>query len=109
MTETTTPGTSGTLSISTGDSKSVAFRNVYTANGGGSGDEPEASLSHEKYIKRNVDGTYDITLNASGTVGSKTNPAKVDIVLIVDTSGSMDDDKKLATTKDAIPILGRCI
>lgn len=40
---TTTPGTSGTLSISTGDSKSVAFRNVYTANGGGSGDEPEAS------------------------------------------------------------------
>lgn len=102
---TTTPGTSGTLSISTGDSKSVAFRNVYTANGGGSGDEPEASLSHEKYIKRNVDGTYDITLNASGTVGSKTNPAKVDIVLIVDTSGSMDDDKKLATTKDAIESL----
>ena len=102
---TTTPGTSGTLSISTGDSKSVAFRNVYTANGGGSGDEPEASLSHEKYIKRNVDGTYDITLNASGTVGSKTNPAKVDIVLIVDTSGSMDDDKKLATTKDAIQSL----
>lgn len=105
---TPTDGTSGTLSISTGESKSVAFRNVYTANGGGSGDEPEASLSHEKYIKRNVDGTdgtYDITLNASGTVGSKTNPAKVDIVLIVDTSGSMDDDEKLATTKDAIQSL----
>lgn len=104
---TTTNGTSGTLSISSGDSKSVAFRNVYTANGGGSGDEPEASLSHEKYIKRNVDGTgtYDITLNASGTVGSKTNPAKVDVVLIVDTSGSMDDDEKLDTTKDAIESL----
>lgn len=102
---TTTNGTSGTLSISSGDSKSVVFRNVYTTNGGGSDNEPEASLSHEKYIKRNDDGTYDITLNASGTVGSKTNPAKVNIVLIVDTSGSMYDDSKLATTKDAIKSL----
>lgn len=102
---TPTDGTSGTLSISTGESKSVAFRNVYTTNGGGSDNEPEGTLSHEKYIKRNEDGTYDITLNASGTVGSKTNPAKVDIVLIVDTSGSMDDDEKLATTKAAIESL----
>ena len=104
---TPTDGTSGTLSISTGESKSVAFRNFYTTNGGGSGDEPEASLSHEKYIKRNVDGTgtYDITLNASGTVGSKTNPAKVDIVLIVDTSGSMKNDGKLQTTKNAVKAL----
>ena len=102
---TPTDGTSETLSISTGESKSVAFRNVYTTNGGGSDNEPEASLSHEKYIKRNEDGTYDITLNASGTIGSKTNPAKVDIVLIVDTSGSMDDDEKLDTTKDAIESL----
>ena len=92
-------------SVSRGQSKLVSFRNVYTANGGGSGDEPEASLSHEKYIKRNVDGTYDITLNASGTVGSKTNPAKVDIVLIVDTSGSMKDNHKLDTTKAAIKSL----
>ena len=101
----TTPGTSGTLSINIGDSKRVAFRNVYTTNGGGSDNEPEGTLSHEKYIKRNEDGTYDITLNASGTIGSKTNPAKVDIVLIVDTSGSMDDDEKLDTTKDAIESL----
>ena len=92
-------------SVSRGQSKLASFRNVYPANGGGSGDEPEASLSHEKYIKRNVDGTYDITLNASGTVGSKTNPAKVDIVLIVDTSGSMKDEEKLDTTKDAIKSL----
>ena len=92
-------------SVSRGQSKLVSFRNVYTANGGGSGDEPEASLSHEKYIKRNDNGTYDITLNASGTVGSKTNPAKVDIVLIVDTSGSMKDNHKLDTTKAAIKSL----
>lgn len=102
---TTTNGTSGTLSISTGESKSVAFRNVYTANGGGSDNEPEGTLSHEKYIKRNEDGTYDITLNASGTIGSKTNPAKLDIVLIVDTSGSMNNYGKLQTTKDAVKAL----
>lgn len=102
---TTTNGTSGTLSIRSGDSKSVAFRNVYTTNGGGSGNEPEGTLSHEKYIKRNEDGTYDITLNASGTIGSKTNPAKLDIVLIVDTSGSMKNDGKLQTTKDAVKAL----
>ena len=63
------------------------------------------TLSHEKYIKRNEDGTYDITLNASGTIGSKTNPAKLDIVLIVDTSGSMKNDGKLQTTKDAVKAL----
>ena len=100
----TTPGTSGTLSISTGESKRVAFRNVYTTNGGGSDNEPEGTLSHEKYIKRNEDGTYDITLNASGTIGSKTNPAKLDIVLIVDTSGSMEESK-LTKTQNAIKAL----
>lgn len=104
---TPTDGTQGQFSISQNQSKTVSFRNVYTANGGGSGDEPEASLSHEKYIKRNVDGTgtYDITLNASGTVGSKTNPAKLDIVLIVDTSGSMNDNSKLTKTQNAIKAL----
>ena len=30
----------------------------------------ESKMFHEKYIKRNTDGTYDITLNASGTIGS---------------------------------------
>lgn len=59
----TTSSTSGTLSISTGETKTVAFTNAYVANGG-SGDEPESTLSHEKYIKRNDDGTYNITLNA---------------------------------------------
>ena len=106
----TTSSTSGTLSISTGDTKTVAFTNAYVANGG-SGDEPESTLSHEKYIKRNDDGTYNITLNASGTVGTKTNKKNVDIVLIVDTSGSMNDSDsnngvtKLVSTKNAIKAL----
>mgnify|MGYP004463359745 CR=1 FL=1 len=106
----TTSSTSGTLSISTGETKTVAFTNAYVANGG-SGDEPESTLSHEKYIKRNEDGTYNITLNASGTVGTKTHKKNVDIVLIVDTSGSMDESDsnnsvtKLASTQNAIKAL----
>ena len=106
----TTSSTSGTLSISTGETKTVAFTNAYVANGG-SGDEPESTLSHEKYIKRNEDGTYNITLNASGTVGTKTHKKNVDIVLIVDTSGSMNESDsnnrvtKLVSTKNAIKAL----
>ena len=32
-------------------------------------DDAESKLSHEKYIKKNADGTYDITLNATGSIG----------------------------------------
>ncbi len=36
------------------------------------------------------DDTYDLTLSVSGAVGSTVNKAKVDVLLIVDKSGSMD-------------------
>ena len=51
------------------------------------------------------------TLNASGTVGTKTHKKNVDIVLIVDTSGSMNDSDsnndatKLVSTRNAIKAL----
>lgn len=84
---------SGMVTIGNRDSKTVSFKNVYSVqSGGGGGQEDEKTLSHEKYIKRNSDGTYDITLNASGTVGTHTDKALVDIVLIVDTSTSMKGD-----------------
>lgn len=84
---------SGTVTIGNRDSKTVSFKNVYSVqSGGGGGQEDEKTLSHEKYIKRNSDGTYDITLNASGTVGTHTDKALVDIVLVVDTSTSMAGD-----------------
>ena len=68
-------------------------------------------MSHEKYIKKNADGTYDITLNASGSVGTQVNKAKVDIVLVMDISGSMNKSdgnsrkSKLANAKDAVNAL----
>lgn len=80
--------TSTTVNVAVGNSKNVEFKNNYTQNGG-SGETVESKMLHEKYIKRNADGTYDITLNASGTIGTETNKALVDVVLVVDTSGSM--------------------
>lgn len=97
----------GEMSLRVGQSKTVRFENIYTeqnGGGGGSGDDAESKLSHEKYIKKNADGTYDITLNATGSIGTQTNKAKVDIVLVVDTSGSMSGDN-LTDTKKAVKAL----
>ena len=95
--------TSTNMNIAVGNSRSVEFKNNYSQNGG-SGETVESKMFHEKYIKRNKDGTYDITLNASGTIGSDVKKAFVDIVLVVDTSGSMEGSN-LTSTKDAINAL----
>ena len=95
--------TSTNMNIAVGNSRSVEFKNNYSQNGG-SGETVESKMLHEKYIKRNTDGTYDITLNASGTIGSDVKKAFVDIVLVVDTSGSMKGDN-LTSTKNAINAL----
>lgn len=103
-------GTSGSATVKVNRTVAIEFKNNYTKNSnpggnGGSGEEDKNVMTHEKYIKKNADGTYDITLNASGSIGSQTNKAKLDIVLVVDTSGSMDDDDKLEDTKSAINAL----
>ena len=81
----------------------VPIANLLSQNGG-SGETVESKMFHEKYIKRNDNGTYDITLNASGTIGSDVKKAFVDIVLVVDTSGSMEGSN-LTSTKNAINAL----
>lgn len=95
--------TSTNMNIAVGNSRSVEFKNNYSQNGG-SGETVESKMFHEKYIKRNDDGTYDVTLNASGTIGSDVKKAFVDIVLVVDTSGSMEGSN-LTNTKNAINAL----
>ena len=47
------------------------------------------SLAHRKFIKKNGNGTYDLTLTVAGAAGSTTNKKKLDVLLIVDKSGSM--------------------
>ena len=104
--------TSTNMNIAVGNSRSVEFKNNYSQNGG-SGETVESKMLHEKYIKRNTNGTYDITLNASGTIGTETKKAMVDVVLVVDTSDSMNETTssnrkaktKLEDTQSAIKAL----
>lgn len=52
--------------------------------------KPEApSLARRKYAERNPDGTYDLTLEFTGKADTDSNARKLDVLLIVDRSGSM--------------------
>ncbi|NMN02170.1 DUF7604 domain-containing protein [Bifidobacterium panos] len=50
--------------------------------------------AHQKYVKSNGDGTYDLTLNVRGDVAesARTVHQPVDVVLILDKSGSMREN-----------------
>lgn len=76
-----------------------------TSSGGDSGNTPtetDMQLSHEKYIKKKDDNKYDVTLNVSSKKGTKTSKKKLDILLIVDRSGSMDDEDRMSNAKLAV-------
>lgn len=70
--------------------KSIIYL-VYTQNTSGGHTGPTQTLAHEKYVTKNDDHTYDLNLTVSGKKGSKKSKAKVDILLILDRSGSMKD------------------
>lgn len=70
---------------------------VYKADetgGGGTGGEivQEQELTRRKWVEYNeADDTYDLSLSVSGAKGTQANPAKLDIVLVLDVSSSMQD------------------
>ena len=69
-----------------------------------SGTVSDLKVQRQKYIDKNEDGTYDITLNVSGSVETQITKAKVDVVMIADISGSMEGTK-LTNMKSAINTL----
>ena len=81
-------GTSGTVTVTAGETQQVTFTNTY---------EPYEELGEpeaHKRIGKNADGTYTLALDilgkqVSGPSTVTTEP--VDIVLVLDDSGSMDD------------------
>lgn len=77
-----------------------------TSSGGttGGGSSATGNLAHSKYVEKNEDGTYDLTLDVVGAVGTETNPAPVDIVFVLDISGSMDGDN-IKRAKSAVETL----
>lgn len=58
----------------------------------GGGTVTEVGVTAGKTAIQNDDGTYDLTLSVSGSRGSVEDPAEVDILLVVDKSGSMAYD-----------------
>lgn len=52
----------------------------------------EKQINHEKYATLRDDGTYDLTLTVAGKEGTETNKAKLDVIYILDKSGSMKED-----------------
>ncbi len=97
---------------------------VYVKNGGGpgtgggttgGGGELQAP-SHEKTAVKNIDSTYDLSLSVSGSVGNSTQKAMVDIIYVLDTSGSMTQSEMkvnnkwvtlLEAAKNAINVMSR--
>ena len=69
--------------------------------------ETKKELSHEKYIAKNEAGTYNLTLNVSGAVGSESYANKLDVLFVMDTSNSMkrgmnsSSDQKNYTTNSS--------
>lgn len=69
--------------------------------------ETKKELSHEKYIAKNKDGTYNLTLNVSGAVGSESYANKLDVLFVMNTSNSMkrgmnsSSDQKNYTTNSS--------
>lgn len=72
-----------------------------SASGGSSA---TGNLAHQKYVTKKADGTYDLTLNVTGATGTESNPAKVDVVFVLDISGSMDGTN-IKNAKDAVNTL----
>ncbi|WP_230398560.1 vWA domain-containing protein [Novisyntrophococcus fermenticellae] len=53
--------------------------------------DTEKSAKHEKYVTEKEDGTYDLTLTIAGAVGSQTSKSKLDVIYVLDKSGSMNE------------------
>ena len=51
----------------------------------------EKQINHEKYATLKEDGTYDLTLTVAGKKGTETNKAMLDVIYILDKSGSMKE------------------
>ena len=62
----------------------------------------------EKYVEPNDDGSYTLTLEAWSTkTVTGSSPQKLDIVLVLDVSGSMDAAMETTTTEEYVPVTRR--
>lgn len=83
-----------TYSVSNISTEEVTFTNIIR-DGGTVEPDPGASLgepAHHKYIEANEDGTYQLSLDVTGKTkeNQQITEHPVDIILVIDRSGSMD-------------------
>ena len=69
------------------------------------GDVEMDTPAHTKQAILNDDGTYDLTLTVSGSTGTATKKAEVDVLMVVDVSNSMNQSGRLDNTKNAMTAL----
>ena len=84
-----------------------SLTNKYSQNDPPSGGDEEETpeIKHTKTIKADTENPeqYELSLDAKGTVVE--TPENADIVLVVDKSGSMDENDKVANLNNAISIM----
>lgn len=104
----TTNGLSTTVTVEANGSVEVTFTNTYTTTGGGTtGPTTPVEPDHNKYVKDNQDGTYDLSLDVSGEIETHTEKIPINVLYVLDTwsmNGTFtdDEDKYGKNTKERI-------
>lgn len=91
------------------DSPTVQKGNIYLVfkkdttgdTGGTIGDITLPAPGHTKKAVRKTNGTYDLSLDVSGSIGSEAKKVPLDVVMIIDRSASMGKNSKMTNVKDA--------
>ena len=80
----------------------LVFQKDTTGDTGGTiGDITLPAPGHTKKAVSKGDGTYDLSLDVSGSIGSEAKKIPLDVVMIIDRSASMGSDNKMTNVKKA--------
>lgn len=90
--------------VNIADKTAKKVKRAKAANTGATDNESDDGLNLSKKVTKNGDGTYKISLEAytTGKVTTSTKTAPVDIVLVLDQSGSMADSFGDTTRQEAM-------
>ena len=87
--------------VQTGDIYLVFQKNTTGDTGGTIGDITLPAPGHTKKAVSKGDGTYDLSLDVSGSIGSEAKKIPLDVVMIIDRSASMAKNNKMTNVKKA--------
>lgn len=80
----------------------LVFKKDTTGDTGGTiGDITLPAPGHTKKAVSKGDGTYDLSLDVSGSIGSEAKRIPLDVVMIIDRSRSMNDNERIKKVQEA--------